>query len=565
LKSLKEKNIMKIYYKKVLLCLAVSCAMVVSCDDQDYIDANTDPDILTEIPPENQFLNATIGIHGQDFEAYYDFYRRIMPWMQYVTPLTGNPESFTLGFGNFSNRYNRLYNGIGNVLTDLEMSVKKLPEEDQPKYVQMIQISHILKAYYAFYVSDIYGSLAYTEAFQARYGGTMFPKYQSQQELFATLDAEIKASVSGLKETQPIQQISLGSFDQYYGGDPAAWIKAGNALRLKLAMRILKREETKAKAIIQEVLNDAGNLMESNDDGWVLVAASGITSGGNFNPDGLRASKPLVDFMLDHNDPRIDAFFAPNSYSQANINILIAAGQLEAGTTETNRYVGSFTSPDDAANEAIQDQYYTTRTANNQTFDTLSLIQRRLFQPAFNTGTGLNYLPVISYAEFCFMRAELAARDITAEDAEEFYNKGVTASIEWYNEVAIGAALTNYTPLTGSQIASYLAEPGIAFDSDIALEQIASQAFIHYFKQPSEGWATWKRTGYPNTTSVLALTDMKTSGVSLPIPRRTPLNIPSEGVPNYQNIKDAYDAMATDPGFGQGPTDAFGRVWWDVE
>ena len=75
----------------------------------------------------------------------------------------------------------------------------------------------------------------------------------------------------------------------------------------------------------------------------------------------------------------------------------------------------------------------------------------------------------------------------------------------------------------------------------------------------------WKRTGLPNTTTVLPLTDMKSSGASLAVPRRAPLPLLSEASANYTNQKAAYEAMAQESGFGTSPTDAFGRVWWDKE
>src|SRR5690606_336914 len=152
---------------------------------------------------------------------------------------------------------------------------------------------------------------------------------------------------------------------------------------------------------------------------------------------------------------------------------------------------------------------------------TLSLIQRRLFQPSFNetaetggAGTGIVNIPVITYAEFCFLRAELAARNITTEDAGTFYNAGVRASINWYDDIALDAELLHYSSVEESEIDDYLAAPGIAFNDATALDQIASQAFLHFFKQPAEGWALWKRTGMPNTTTVLALTDMRSNGAS---------------------------------------------------
>ncbi len=521
---------MKISYKKIIFSFALLGVVATSCSDDDYVDANRNPDVLTEIPPENQFLNATLNLHSQDFEAFYDFYTKIMPWMQYVTPVNGNAANFTSNVGRFSNRYGRLYTGVGDALVDMEKLVGKLPVEEQSKYVHMLSISRILKAYYAFYVSDIYGSIPYTEAWQARYGGTMTPTYDDQQSLFTKLDGEVEQAIDVLRTEQSAPQIGLESFDQYYGGNLDAWVRAGNALRLKIATRFIKRDQTKAAAIAQEVLSqDPDDLMQSNGDGWVFKATSGFTSGGNWNPDAIYASKPLVDFLWDNNDPRLDVFVSPNGYSQSTINVLISQKALAAGTTEASRrYFGSFTSPDDA--KAVENaSYYRPRIAKinnaNVRVDTISLIQRRLFQPAFNEGSGagngLVNIPVITYADFCFMRAEFAARNLTSEDAETFYTAGVTASLEWYDEIALEAKLSNYTALTDDEISDYLEQPSVAFDESKALELISVQTYLNAFKQPSEGWAVWKRNGYPNASSVLALPEMKTNGSILPIPRRT--------------------------------------------
>lgn len=567
---------MKMLNNKIILGFAFSCVLATGCSDQDYVDANTNPDVLDAVPPQNQFLDATLSLQGQDFEAYYDTYRRIMPWMQYVTPVNGNGDNFTRNIDNFSQRYSRLYIGVGDALTDLEKLVEDLSEEEEPQYVYMVNIAHILRAYYTFYVSDIYGSIPYSEAWQARYGGTQTPVYDDQESLFTNLDADVEEAVSVLSTTQGTTQVSLGNYDQYYRGDVQSWIRAGNALRLKIATRFIKRDQDKAQAIAQEVIaQDENSLMANNAQGWVFKANSGFNSGGNWNPDGLYATQPLVDFMWDYADPRLDAFFSPNGYSQEIIDILIAdpdtKDKLEPGTTEASRrYFGSFTSPDEST-DSDNDAWYYYRTASvggsDRRVDTISLIQRRLFQPAFDegngAGTGYVYQPVIGYAEFCFMRAEFAARGLTGDDPAEFYEKGVTASIEWYNQLAVDGQLSNYTEVTTEEIEDYLEQPDIAYDESIGLDQIASQAFLNYFKQPAEGWAVWKRTGFPNTTSVLALTDMKTNGVSLEIPRRAPLSLPSEASANYANQKAAYDEMATIEGFGAGPTDAFGRVWWD--
>jgi hypothetical protein len=390
---------MKFIKSKIYLLAAVG--FLFSCEKEAFVDVNKNPDALSAVPPQNQFLQATTSIHGQDFEAFYDLYRRIMPWMQYNTLQNGNQGSFTLNFDNFSNRYGRLYNGVGDRLYDVEQLVSKLDAAEQPRYDQMIQIARILKAYYAFYVSDIYGSIPYTDAFQGRYGGTLQPKYDTQQELFAKLDGEIKAAVAALKVAPAVPQYSLGAYDQYYKGDAQKWIKAANALRLRMALRVQKADAAAGTAIITEVLAmPATDLMSSNADAWIFIGNATFTGGAggdNWNTDELRAPKPMVDFMVTKGDPRLDAFFTPNQYTQANINLLIAEKQLPAGTTAGRRYVGSFTSPDDSRQTVNIQRYYTPKTikSNSQTVDTLSFIQPRLFNTgkadgAGNAGTGFN-------------------------------------------------------------------------------------------------------------------------------------------------------------------------------
>jgi hypothetical protein len=562
---------MKFIKSKIVLLAAVG--FLFSCEKEAFVDVNKNPDALTAIPPQNQFLQASVSIHNQDFEAFYDLYRRIMPWMQYNTLLNGNQGSFTLNFDNFANRYGRLYNGVGDRLYDVEQLVSKLDAAEQPRYDQMIQISRILKAYYTFYVSDIYGSLPYTEAFQGRYGGTLQPKYDTQQEIFAKLDGEIKAAITALKAAPAAPQYSLGSYDQYFKGDPQKWIKAANALRLRMALRVQKADPAAGNAIITDVLaQPVTDLMASNADAWIFIgnaAFTGDAGGGNWNTDELRAPKPMVDFMWDKKDPRIDAFFTPNQYSQANINLLIAEKQLPAGTTEGRRYVGSFTSPDESRQTANIQRYYTAKTikSNKQTVDTLSFIQPRLFNTgradaAGNAGAGQSYLPVITYAEYCFMRAEIALKTTGAAAAKTWYEAGVKSSLDFYNEVGQKSQLTNYTPMTPAEVTAYMSQPEIAFDPAKAMDQIGSQSYLNFMKQPQEGWALYKRTGYPNPTSIVPLPRVTYLNVPLTVPRRAPITLPTQSDPNYANKKAAYDAMAALPGFGE-LTSAAGRVWWD--
>src|SRR6185503_4344084 len=192
-------------------------------------------------------------------------------------------------------------------------------------------IIQIFQAYYAFYVSDINGSIPYSEAFQGRYGGILTPKYETQQQIFDTLDQEIKSAVTTLKTAQTVTQTMLGTNDPFFGNatnQVTAWTKAGNALRLKIALRLMKRNLTKLTAIANEVIADPIQ-MSHIDDSWALyTGASYADANGNWNPAGFLASKPIVDFMKTKADPRLRIFYRPN--------------------TLNGQYVGSFPSPDES-------------------------------------------------------------------------------------------------------------------------------------------------------------------------------------------------------------------------
>jgi len=531
---------------KYLLLIFLPAVLMVSCKKSDFVAVNINPSILPTVDPGAQFLMASDHL-VKDFEHFYDFNRAINYWMQYTTGSAGNSPNFNIPGGNFNYRYDNYYNNVGVPLADIPNLIAKLSEAQQAGRVYELNVARIYMAYEAFYVSDINGSIPYTQAFQARYGGTLTPVYDAQQTLFDTLDLQIKTAVKVLETAQSATQTIYGGQDPFYGSITSAtdwataWAKAGNALRLKMAMRLMKREPTKLQSVATDVLADA-NQMAAVSDSWVLLAGPSFANGaGNFNPTGFLATKPMVDFLQNNADPRLRMFYRKDSLGL---------------------YIGGPTSPDVCALQANQDLY----TANK----TFSAVQHRLFAPNFDeadgngVGSGIAFFPVITYAEYCFIRAELAARGIAGSDAATWYTNGVTASIQFYDARATAAQINGYVAVTPAEIATYLAKPGIAYDPSRAIEQIACQANVDFYRQPSEAWSWWKRTGFPNTTSVLAWSPLTAGGLSLTLPRRpqfTPLPISD---PNYTNQQTAYAAMQTDPNFGSGLNDITGRIWWDM-
>jgi len=533
--------------RKYILSISIACLAFGACKKSAFIETNLNPDVLYSVDPADQFLAAAAGCQD-DFEYFYDVYRLENNWMQYTTSPAGNTPGFARVGGNFNERYSKIFYGrVGTYLTDMTNLVSQMKPGDQAKRVYQLNIAAIFKAYYAFYVSDINGDIPYSQAFQARYGGTFTPVYDRQQSLFDTLDAQIKAAVKVLETAQTATQTALGAKDPFFPSptlsaaqEAIQWSKIGNAARLKMAMRLMKRNPTKMKAIVTEVLADASNQMSSVSDSWVFYAGPSYANGtGNYNPVGFCAGKPVIDFMNATADPREAIFYQP--------------------AVNTGTFVGAPTSPDDVA--ANQNNFLHSDVVYSQ-------LQHRLFAPNYDegsgAGTGVAFFPLITYAEYCFIRAELGNRGITADAPATWYNNGVTASITFYDQRAQEAGIEGYTKIGPTAISDYLAKPKVTYSPATGLDQIICQAYLDFFRQPSEAWAWWKRTGYPNTSSTIAWEALTTSGTPIALPRRAAITILTTADRNYDNQQAAFKAMAADGSWGTGPVDFMGRVWWDA-
>jgi hypothetical protein len=124
--------------------------------------------------------------------------------------------------------------------------------------------------------------------------------------------------------------------------------------------------------------------------------------------------------------------------------------------------------------------------------------------------------------------------------------------------------VVDYAAVTPAEITAYLNHPTVRYTPARALEQIAIQNYINYFKQPNEAWAGFKRTGMPNRTTALANEDILINGSVFQIARRAVIGNPSPTDLNFANKQAALDAMKADPNFGSDNLDPRGRIWWDM-
>jgi len=104
--------------------------------------------------------------------------------------------------------------------------------------------------------------------------------------------------------------------------------------------------------------------------------------------------------------------------------------------------------------------------------------------------------------------------------------------------------------IAASDVAAYLANPGVAYQGGLAgLRQIAQQKYIGLYMDGADAWFEWRRTCVPST--IVPGPDATLTYV----PRR--LEYPTtEATTNKASV----DAAIAD----QGPDDLGTRVWWDT-
>jgi hypothetical protein len=551
------------------ISVAVAGLMLSSCT-KNFADLNTSPVITDNPPPELLITQSVKSIVDRDFDWFYDAYQYQMQWMQFGTASPGSSPIGLFSPNGTNDFYNALYKNIGRNLVEIEAVVAKLPQDQQAQYSNLVAIAKIIKVYASWRVSDANGSIPYSEGWKARSDANFTPVYDNQELLFTTWDAELKKSIETLVQGLP-NQVSYGANDIFYKGDAVQWAKAGNVLRMKIAMRLLKRAPEKVGPIVKEVIGSKAGLFASNEDEWKF-----ISDPNNFARSGNWSMGNMLDYMYDNKDPRLGLFFEKNDITQALVDSLKAGGVFDQSAKyNERRYIGLPSSPDKRTDDAYKN-VFTAKTyamvfdgkTIKRNADSVSRLQRRLFDLDAEKGgsNGARYTqPILTYAEQCFMLSELVVRGLAEGDAKSYYQKGIAASVNAYDAMGKLAMIQNYAPVDAAALQAYMATPAVDFtgSTDVLLEKINIQNFLNHYKSPWEAWGAWKRTGIPKVGGILPFEPMVSSGQTVAIPRRWAL--PQPTIANQVNWRNAITEMQKTGEYGTNDNDFTGRVWWDKQ
>lgn len=483
-----------------LFAVALSC---LSCT-KDFEEINDDPNRPKSVSPGVMLGQLQYRIVSTTIRASRNFTHEVMQ--------VDAPRSSPNGLG--LHRYfvepgSVLWSQLYSYLTDIEdiISISTTLKEDNYRGIALVY-----KCWVYSMLTDGYGDVPYSEATKATVG-TYTARFDAQKDIYVQLLKELDTAN---KILNPTKALTFGG-DQLFNSNTLVggtnqgilrWKRFSNSLRLRLLLRILKRDGE--LPVTQEITRMLDNpaiypLISSNADEAIFRFPGTYPY---FNPyynerqlewrDGTYFSSYFINYLNATNDPR-RAIWART----ITVNGQQVYRGIESGYPATTEYLVG-------ANSSYND--------------------------AMKTATNLGVM--LTYAEVEFIKSELALRGFrTGNTARLHYEAGVNASMVQWGVAMPGGFLTQ---------ASVLFDETPTFDSRLA--KIMQQKYIAYFFVDYQSWFEKRRTGYP----------ILPRGSGIPVANVFPSRSP---YPTYlQSLnKASLDAARTAMGGDLSTT----KVWWE--
>lgn len=295
----------------------LGAGLLSSCADE-FKDINASPSDITTPNTRFLFTQCLFEFEPMDYSAWFYDFPRIGQWGQCIVNPGGNMDSFNLITEQGSTGAN--VQDVLRYVNDLRYRISQMSDADKTRFEYMQYLCHPLLVYLGLTDTDMYGSRQYTEAQQGRYGGTLFPKFDTQEELYTYWLKELDTAIDYLTSHQ-IEDV-LGKQDFIYNGDVKKWAKFANSLKLKLAARLINKDKQRAIQIVNEVVASPAGIMETAADDFIYNRGRTNNHWNNDFTQGL-AHDVLVNFMKENRDTRLLSAFTKNEFNGAVVQAFL--------------------------------------------------------------------------------------------------------------------------------------------------------------------------------------------------------------------------------------------------
>ena len=450
----------------LLIVLAVSCT-------SDFNEINENPNQLTVGKIQAIGMFEPILYDGANKWAEYTWYwnNELMQYTVFSGGTTREEHRYFISEVNFQAQWN-FYAGYANNAVHMY----ELADEEGNATLKAIALTW--KVYYLSNLTDMFGDIPYSEAFQGRTNGNTTPKFDTQKEVYIQMFTDLEIANQLYSQNYVFRNSEL---DKMYGGDVAKWRKFNNSLYLRLLMRVSGRTEMNAGLKIKSILEnqDQYPIFSSNADNATVKFSgtfpyvnffSSMTE-NNFTRSGRHLAEQIIKMTVFNSgmelktDPRLSIFGKTNNTAQT------WKGAISGGTIE--------------------------QTTNSNTG--ASLLNTEVF---CRTAAPYSFM---DYSEIQFIFAEAALKGMISGGttlAKSYYEAAIQASIEKWN--GLGSFSKIPVDITNQDIADFLEMPQVAFNSgdniEIQKQRIADQKYIALFWVGLEAWHEYRRTGFPKLT-----------------------------------------------------------------
>ncbi len=279
-----NKYIAKVVSAIMIGSVAVSCA--------DFEDINTNPTAVSEANVQvGHLLNRSVVEAQQNPHIAERIF--VLSWLPASRYIRGGG----LAVGSDNDGWNTDFYSAGyavgwlnSVNSAINLAEKRIAENKATDVERnLLQMSRIWRAQLISTLSDCFGPIPVEVNFDGK-----SPEYKSVKDCYAFALKELKEAVAAIKTDVSMASISEDSnnSDQFFKGDMSQWVKYGNSLRLRLAMRLSNVEPEVAKAHFTELAN--AELMKD------LADIAAVQEGGGWSSTTGVFTRPWNGIMLNN-------------------------------------------------------------------------------------------------------------------------------------------------------------------------------------------------------------------------------------------------------------------------
>lgn len=438
-----KKLIIKIVLPAILLSTGVGC--------KKYLNINSDPDTTQEPSNSSVFPAMLAGIpRGVQYDARY-ISKYIQNWL---TAANGNADMYDRQGGIITTNdvtgdiWRQTYFGLGG---NLEYIIRNGIKKGEYDYTGA---ALALKALMFQMCTDYHGDIIYSEAFME---GKYYFKYDTQDVVYRGVDSLCRDAINYFNMAASGNN-KLATGDFVYNGDYSKWKK----LVYTILAKNFHRYTNKSTYSADSVLKYCDLAMSSINDDFVIPFDASKNDDSNFwgpyrnNLASYKQSNFIVK-LLDGTTLSGNALWENRD---PRMKHMLSASQ---DTTNGN---GGFRGVD----PGIGDPYSATTTGANALKRVAAVWGDSIYAnpsaAVFTPGAG-KYLfkdkvvmPVDTYSEVQFIKAEAAYRKGDKATAFTAYQAGINAHFDFINRATWprgDLTIYNGSPITAAQRAAYLA------------------------------------------------------------------------------------------------------------